>query len=178
MDAFVINACCMINLFAAGGLRSRLSVIGGTWYVPSVVATESLYVHEEGLDGTISRVSIELQTLLNDHTLLPCTVENAAELDLYVDLATQIDDGEAMALAIARMRGWTLATDDRKAGRLAAELSVSVLTTPDLMKRWADSASPDPSELQRVLCRIEQLAAFAPSSRHPLYDWWRDHARG
>ncbi len=173
MDDTVVDACCMINLCAAGDLCNRLSVLGGKWYVPSAVLAESLYVHVELDDGTVDKSLIDLQPFIDDGTLLSCAADPGDELDLYVDLATQIDDGEAMALAIAKSRGWTLSTDDRKAMRIAGELSVAVLTTPDLIKRWSDLAAPSLDVLQETIRLIENLANFFPASSHPLHDWWR-----
>jgi predicted nucleic acid-binding protein len=176
MDDTVVDACCMINLCAAGELRNRLSLLGGEWYIPSAVLSESLYVHVEQADGTVDKSPIDLQSLIDDGTLLACTAEPGEELDLYVDLATRIDDGEAMALAIAKTRGWTLATDDRKAMRIAGELSVTVLTTPELIKRWADSAAAGEDELRDAIRLIEQRASFFPATSHPLHSWWRGSA--
>jgi len=42
-------------------------------------------------------------------------------------------------------------TDDRKALRLAAELGVAVLTTPDIMKRWVDRMNPTEAETRAAL---------------------------
>ena len=171
MDDFVIDACCMINLYAAGDLRARLRTLGKKWYIPSVVVSESLYIHQVQSDGTTVKIAIELQSLIDDGTVHSCDATDGAELELYVDFATQLDDGEAMALAIAKLRGWTVATDDRKAIRLAGVHSISVLTTPDLMKSWAKSTDAAPEALHQALRRIEQLAAFSPSSRHHLHKW-------
>lgn len=176
MDETVVDACCMINLCAGGDLRNRLSSLGGKWYVPTAVLTESLYVHVELDDGTVHKSPIELRQLIDDGTLLACEAEPGAELDLYVDLATQLDDGEAMALAVAKSRGWTLSTDDRKAQRIADELSVAVLTTPELIKTWSELAAASADELQQTIRRIEILASFFPPASHPLYDWWRASA--
>ncbi len=174
MDDVVIDACCMINLYAAGDLRTRLLTPGRKWYVPSVVLSESLYIHQVQSDGTTVKIAIELQSLIDDGTVHSCDPAEGAELELYVDFATKIDDGEAMALAIAKSRDWTVATDDRKAIRLAGEHSISILTTPDLMKSWADSTDASPEELRQALHQIEQLATFSPSSRHHLHKWWND----
>jgi hypothetical protein len=176
MDDTVVDACCMINLYAAGDLRSWLSLLGGRWYIPVAVLTESLYVHIVQSDGLIDRSPIDLQPLVDDGTLVSCTVEPGEELDLYVDLATRIDDGEAMALAIAKMRGWTLSTDDRKAIRIADELSVARITTPELIKRWSDAAAPSSDELRKTIRLIESRASFFPATRHPLHTWWRASA--
>jgi len=176
MDDVVIDACCLINLYAAGDLRTRLLVHGRKWCIPSVVLRESLYIHQVQADGTTVKIAIEIQSLIDDGSVHSCDATDGAELDLFVDFAAKIDDGEAMALAIAKSRGWTVATDDRKAIRLAEEHSVSVLTTPDLMKSWADSTDAAPEELRLALERIEKLATFSPSSRHPLHKWWNDSA--
>jgi len=173
-DNIVVDACCLINLCAAGELRERLSLIGVNWYVPTAVSAESLFLHFEQADGTINKSPLNLQHFIDDGVLKPCEAQPGEELDLYVDLATRLDDGEAMALAIAKTRSWTLSTDDRKAKRVAHELSVTVLTTPDLMKRWADTAAPSAHELRGSLRRIEQRASFFPSARDTLHSWWRN----
>jgi predicted nucleic acid-binding protein len=168
----------MINLYAAGELRRRLSLFGCRWYLPTVVVAEALYVHIEQADGTIEKSPIDLQSFVDDGTLLSCTAESAEELELYVDLATGIGDGEAMALAIAKSRGWTLLTDDRKARRIADGLAIGVLTTPELIKRWADSTILSCDELRDTLRLIEDRASFFPAVSHPLHSWWRDSADG
>jgi predicted nucleic acid-binding protein len=85
-----------------------------------------------------------------------------------------LDDGEAMALAIARTRGWQLATDDRKAIRLAGEAAVPVLTTPGVMKRWADQLGPSTAEVSSALIAVRERARFSPSGRDPLCEWWTE----
>jgi predicted nucleic acid-binding protein len=174
MDDVVIDACCLINVYAAGTLRTRLLTLGRRWYVPSIVVREALYVHQVQADGTTVKIAIDLQSLIDDGTVHSCDATENAELDLFVDFAAQIDDGEAMALAIAKSRGWTVATDDRKAIRLAGEHSIPILTTPDLMKSWADATNAAPHDLRRALENIEQLASFYPASRHHLHKWWND----
>jgi hypothetical protein len=176
MDDVVVDACCLINLCAAGNLRERLSLIGGEWYVPTAVLAETLYLHVEQPDGTIDKSPLDLQAFVDDGILLSCSAEAGRELELYVDLATQLDDGEAMALAIAKTRSWTFSTDDRKAKRIAGDLGVNVITTPDIVKRWADLASPSADELKEMLRRVELLASFFPAASDPLCSWWRGNA--
>ena len=178
MDDVVVDACCLINLCAAGELRERLSLIGGKWYIPTAVLAETLYLHVEQADGTIDKSPLDFQSFVDDGVLLSCDAEAGEELDLYVDLATRLDDGEAMALAIAKARSWKLSTDDRKARRVASELGVTVITTPEIMKRWTDSATPSADELTETLRRIELLARFFPTASDPLHSWWRGYADG
>lgn len=173
MDDVIVDACCLINLFAAGDLGKRLYDIGGVWYVPSAVLAETYYLHIERADGSIDKSPIDLQPLVIERVLHTCEPAPGDELDLYVSLAAKLDDGEAMALAIAKTRAWTLATDDRKAQRLATELSVQLLSTSMIMHRWWERAVPTDDELSDTLQRIERLSRYSPGAREAHYSWWR-----
>lgn len=169
----VVDACCLINLCAAREPRSWLPALGARWHAPTAVLSEAVYLRVELDDGSVERQSLDLQGLVEAGVLLPCHVEGAEETELYVDLAAHLDDGEALALAIAKTRRWLLSTDDRKARRLAGDLGVKVLTTPEILKRWADAAHPSPVEIREMLQNIERRARFAPADHDPLYGWWR-----
>jgi len=176
MDDVVVDACRLINLCAAGELRERLSRLGGEWHVPTVVFAETLYLHVARADGTIEKSLLDLRAYVEEGVLLACTAEAGTELELYVDLAARLDDGEAMALAIAKTRSWTFSTDDFKAKRIANELSITVLTTPQIMKRCAEMAKPSADKLRETLRRIELYASFFPDAKDPLHAWWRKSA--
>lgn len=173
MDDTVVDACCLINLLAAGELRQRLTVLGGKWYVPTAVSAEAMFLHEELPDGSIRKIPVDLTPFIVDGTLLPGEIVGGTEVAMYVDLATKLDDGKAMALAIAKCRGWTLSTDDRKAKRIARSMSVKVTSTPDILKRWSELAAAEAGELSETLKRIEQIASFFPPASDPLSGWWR-----
>lgn len=168
----IIDACCLINLSAAGDLNEWLKHLGGQWHVPKAVMGEALFLRVEQADGEITRERISLEPMVQSQLLRACEPEGSAELELYFELAAALDDGEAMALAIAKSRGWMLATDDRKAIKLAVELNVSVLTTPELVKRWAQKSSATKTDLREVLLRIQSRARFFPPEHSPLHDWW------
>ncbi len=50
-----------------------------------------------------------------------------------------------MCLALAESRGWVVATDDRKAVRVAGQAGLTVVSTPAIVKAWADATRPDPA---------------------------------
>ena len=172
----VIDTCCLINLLAVGGLREWLPVLDLRWHVPSAVMGEALFLRATDETGKTVKEAVDLRPLVADGVIGVCDLDSAEETALYVRLAAELDDGEAMALALAKSRNWILATDDRKARRLAGDLAVAVLTTPELMKRWADAASPAPGELAAAIRRIRELARFVPSDDVPLHDWWLQNA--
>ena len=172
MDHRVIDSCCLINLFAVGQFGEWLPVLGFSWHVPRAVRGETLYLRDWDEDGTPRKTPIDLQQEIDQGTLAACDVMAGAETALYVQLAVDLNDGEAMALAIARTRGWGLATDDRRAQRVAATLNVDVLTTPDLMHKWAGAVGVGEDKIGRALRRIEKHARFRPSEDDVLYQWW------
>jgi len=181
-ETVVLDACCLINLAAASALDPWLGDLGLRWMLPRAVRAEALSLR--GTDAEVAAPdALRRRPLLLDQAIDSCLLtvvqpENDAELTAYVDLVAELDDGEAMTLAIALRRGWQLATDDRKAIRLAGESGVPVLTTPMVLKRWADQLSPSSDELRAALIAIRDRARFLPSGRDPLCDWWMERMRG
>src|SRR5262249_58869531 len=105
-----------------------------------------------------------------------CDRRCEGEADDCVRLATTLDEGGAMCLAVAKNRGWLLGTEDRKAIRLATQLGVTPVTTPELVKHWADRSKATDVELAVVLQSIQSFARFVPRRSSPLYAWWTDAA--
>ena len=77
-----------------------------------------------------------------------------------------------MGLAIAKCRGWSVLTDDKKARRIAKEFGIPVLATPEVMKQWAIAAGPSAAELSKVLESIERFANYQPGRGAINYEWW------
>lgn len=174
----IVDACCVINLYAAGNMLKLLPALGAEWHVPVLVTAETLYVRKPDPDdaGKLGKEAIDLKPALDAGVLRACDVASEAETALFVELAVALDDGEAMSLAIAQSRGWTLATDDRKARRIAGERGVPLLSTPELLKRWATVTAAGEAEVARVLQNIQTYARFRPNSSLPEADWWFDVA--
>ena len=97
----------------------------------------------------------------------------SAETALFVALAAEIDDGEAATLAIARERGLDVATDDRKARRVAQRLNLpEPVRTSRLLHDYCSAANLPESEVAEVLRATEQRARFRPPVSDPLHPWW------
>jgi hypothetical protein len=177
MPAVILDACGTINLYATGRFVSLLTALGHDWYLPAAAMRETKYIRQPDKDdpGKLVPVTIDLQPALDAGVLRPCDCRDEAELALYVELATRIrDDGEAMGLAIAACRGWQILTDDRKARRIGAELNVPLVSTPEVMKAWAEATSLASEDVAQILRLIQLCARFTPNSSLPECAWWLD----
>lgn len=172
-DSIVIDTCCLVNLYAVGDPLTFLPTLPWIWHVPSAVADEGIYLKADPRTTELRAMRrARLHECFEAGAIQACSVE-AGEVELYVTLAADLDDGEAMALTIAKSRGWQLATDDRKGRRKATELGVALVCTPQIMRRWATETSASANEIAAALKRIQIDARFVPSSDYPECEWWR-----
>jgi predicted nucleic acid-binding protein len=175
-STLLLDACCIINLFATGRAEEILAAL------PYEFATSRLIVDKEVISITCSPKSTDL---LDREVIHPSRLESLpnlaivdfsgdAELDLFIHFAAHLDDGEASVCALALARGGALATDDRKAIRLLAGTrpEIKVVQTPELLYQWAQLLRIRDQEVREVLQAVEQNARFRPRRDAPHSDWW------
>lgn len=77
-------------------------------------------------------------------------------------LAQEVDDGEARTIAIAFHREWAVGTDDKKTLRVcrSEDIDRPDVTTPELMRHWADRANPPREEVAEALGKIQTRAVY------------------
>jgi predicted nucleic acid-binding protein len=154
-------------------MRNVLSSIEGRVAIADVVKRESQYVLVGGAgDDALEREAIDLSPMIESGALDVIETDDDEELLTFIDLTRDLDDGEAMTLALAIHRRGVIVTDDRKAMRLSREAGVSLMTSLDLMKHWSESASIPHAELRLVLGDLRERGRFEPSRQHPLRTWW------
>lgn len=171
----VIDACCLIDLLASGRLESILQAAGYAWHMPDAVKDEVRFVRgrDPSRPGSYLNVPVDLALIVSSGILIPCQPTDAREQSLFVQYAARFrSDGEAMCLAIAEARGWVVATDDRKAIKLAQAAGLTVLSCPRLVKSWVEATKPDAAAVVQVLTDVETLAQFRPSPTMPESAWW------
>jgi len=178
MPERILDACCIINLFASGRAAEILSASEGVCYVSDQVRSEALSIRRPDPHDPENLLvePINLNEACDAGWLQSCSLTGENELDAYVAFAQQLDDGEASCLAIAQLRKWTVATDDRKAIRLCNERQIKIITTPALVKRWAEVGGVDRSKVTEALSNIERFASFRPGHKSELYEWWLSYA--
>jgi DNA-binding phage protein len=172
-----IDACCLLDLLASGDVEAVLRASGFSWQLPSAVRGEVQYVrqHDPTQSGKLVKVAADLSGLIASGLLTVGHPRDQQELDRFTHYATLFrSDGESMCLALAEQRGWVVATDDRRAVQVARQAGLTVVSCPQLLKAWADAATPDQATLLRVLQDIQVLAQFKPNPSMPEYQWWVD----
>ncbi len=199
MQDVVLDACCMINLYAAGKIlsgeaapskpppRRKIARPGSSpqakklafdlkLHLPAKVQGEAKYVlqPDEEDKSKLVKSEIDLDPLIKAGLLHECDLEGEEETDLFVQMAVKLDDGEAACFAIAKNRGWQLATDERPTERLAKQHGVSIITTPELVKHWADKTKASEDDVARVLWNIQSYAHYFPRRSLPMHSWWMD----
>lgn len=174
-DRLILDACCVINLYAS----ARMETILRAWPVAVAVADyvrdeEALMVREGPEGSDLPAEPIDLRPLIAAGALDVASLRDA-EVETFVTLAAAFgDDGEAATAALAVHRGWALATDDRGAINVLRRVApqVRIVSTPELIQRWAEEAAVPFDVLRTVLVNVRTRARYEPHVQHPLRRWW------
>jgi predicted nucleic acid-binding protein len=168
------DACAVLSLYATRRMEEIIAVAPGPVAIVDLVLAEALYIRRI-VDGVSEREAIDLTPLIDAGSLLVISAETEEQLRTFVDLAVDLDDGEAMTAALAIHGSCVLVTDDRKAERLLAG-RVSLRATLDLVKAWADATQIDGDTLRNVLTGIYERG-YQPPAKHALKAWWENAMR-
>lgn len=171
----VWDACTLINLAATGRAEDVLRSMGCPCYVVQKVREDEVISLRPMPDENplVKRHLLDLSPLLVNDALQDVALTDE-EQEMFVDLAVDLDDGEAMTLAVACHRSLWMVTDERKVIRLAAQLPVpvTILTTPMWLKHWADARNVASEVLDEVQVQVETRARYHPHTTDSLYNWW------
>ena len=169
----MFDASVLINLLAAQQAEQVILSLAVPAYICPAVLEETLYVRSERAGDPPDEVRVD--ELLDSGVLRRVELNDDEEQELYVAYSMSLDDGEAMTIALAESRSFAVATDDRKARRLAqrdGSSVVSVISTPMLLRHWAHVKRPSGEAVRLAIHRIEVSARFRPGAADPLKGWW------
>lgn len=181
-NTLILDADCVINLYASGQMGAVLATIPRAITVAAYVTDkEALYVWSQpDSPGEPNKEPIRLQPFIDQGLLQLVQINSEEEAEVTITFASMIrGQGEAITGAIAYCRNWAIVADDKKARRLFAYHAshLQLLYTLDLVKYWADSAGASPDQIADALRNIRRCATYTPPADHPLYDWWHLHYR-
>lgn len=172
MDDLLLDACVAINLVASGVDLNELADASSVRFVmTSVAAAEALWLAPPEPGG--ERELIEVEVLVDTGRLQLLDLADD-ELERFIDFARQIDDGEAATFAVATNRDLPVATDDRRAQRLALATvpPITIIGTTQLLKTWVDARAVEPEQAADVVHAVERRASYIPRRDDQHLAWW------
>lgn len=170
-DRFLLlDACSLINLAPSGIRLSEIASVNDCEFVVTAIAAEeSLFI--AGRSSAEPSIPVSVADLAAPGEL-SVTELTPNELRHFVSLVKSVDDGEASTLAVASERNVRMATDDRRAIRVASEIGVTVLTTSQLLRGWAEGSAATSAEVAATLLNVERRGNFSPRRDDPERAWW------
>ncbi|MDD1416404.1 hypothetical protein MEN41_17820 [Dolichospermum sp. ST_con] len=169
----LLDACCVLNLCAAGQFLTILKSLPAEIVVTTVVQERELntlqLLQEEENDAVL-----EFQEAIAQGFLKVVDFESEEEEESFINYAAILDDGESATCAIAVQRKWAIATDDRKAISFIQKEApyIQILSTPEIIKHWSEKQSIDSLVLSNVLNAIRIKGRYIPPKNDPLRNWW------
>jgi len=172
----ILDASCLINLYASGRLKEITESLPEPLIVSEyVLKQEALFILRKESEKEEQKIPVDISALISTGLIEVVSIKTDAEVETFIDLASELGDGEAISVSLAIHRGYCVATDDRKALRVISErTSISSVSTLGLIKQWAESTNASKTDIKSVLSFIWTGASYYPGERDPLYSWWRE----
>ena len=155
----------VISNFAAVERFDLLRLALGTVHLAVAVYGEVQRGIEDGYEF-LRAVDAELAPHHVDGWIRLTDLEDEEEHEAYARLRTRVQSGEAASLAIAAHRMWTVATDDRAARRIAAEVGVSITGTLGILLQLIERDDLSLEEANQLLGLMIDRAGY----RSPVAD--------
>lgn len=189
----LLDACCLLNLFATGRAEEILGALPYTFAIARYVAEkEVLEIEPEEGEGPQGSGTVALRPsivgMIERGLIRRLEIATHEEELALIRFAAQLDDGEAHTLALALVRESQVATDDRKAIRVAkeawSEAAAAVgdagpcIRTSELLFEWAEGENLGDDELRRIVGAITRRARFLPPRVDPWFERWMELLQG
>jgi hypothetical protein len=170
----VLDACCVLNLFASEHFLAILKVIPVQFVVTQVVHDLELKTLRQ-INAQNNEGAIQYEQAITQNLLKIVDFESEEESGTFIDFVFEMrDDGESATGAIAVHRGWAMATDDKRAITFFRREvpNLIILSTLDIIKYWSENANINSAELQILLNKIRVKGRYESPKSHPLRSWW------
>lgn len=164
-----LDADVLMNLLASDHLSDVLAANGSRGLLCPRTEAEVIYLNPRTLGSPPE--AVDLVPYITSGILVRAVLD-AAETATYVQLAAEVDDGEAQVLAVGLHRRLGVATDDRRARRIAARLGVVLLGTPELVVAWANDPRTLAADVSAAIVEIEIRARYRPRVADPNRTAW------
>ncbi len=174
--SLILDACCIINLYATDRMADILQVIPVQCQIASYVKDKEAKTVFDGTDedGKKRQTPIDLYPMVISGLIRIVEPDLVLLSPKILSFAVEgLGNGEAISGAIAHQYGWAIGTDEVKATKAFARIlpQLQVVTTYELVRYWAVAENISGNVLRDILEKIRIRGKFIPAQNHPLYEW-------
>jgi hypothetical protein len=175
----LLDACCIINLFATGYFEEILHRLPCEFAASRLIARNEVLRLSAAAGAQLESQAIPPARLGGSKEIGILDLRDEEEIAWFVRFAADLDDGEASVCALAVMRGGAVASDDRKVLGLLRRITPQVPTiqTPELLWEWARLSQVPDDLIGTVLRSVRDRARFVPRRSAPHFAWWAQFLR-
>jgi predicted nucleic acid-binding protein len=173
----VIDACCVLNLLAT---RREIDMVFALDLhlldTPQSSGEPVTLWTPPDSQGQRKKEPASTEPLRLAGLLETLPLDGEPLIDAFVATAAYIKDTDASCIALAGVLKLPLATDDRKARRLARDLfpAIDLVTTLDLLAGAEEALAWSAEELATVASNLRWRGNFAPPRKDPRCTWYED----
>jgi predicted nucleic acid-binding protein len=157
MPEIVFDCCCISNFALSDYLFILENLYSRSAYITNFVAAEIMRGIQQGHSGLR-----KIQVALKEGWLQEAIVRTQKEKSLYETLSVSLGLGEASSIAVARTRGFTLASDDRAARREAGLLDIKLTGTIGILKKAVTHKTISKNEGNLILGKMIDAGFYSP----------------
>jgi predicted nucleic acid-binding protein len=154
----IIFDCCVVSNFAiSGALRVIRDLYGSSAWITGFVAAEILRGIQSGHGDLKS-----MPEAVRAGWLTQTDLNSPEERELFASLSVSLGLGEASSIAVAKCRGYRLASDDWAARREARALGIKLTGTIGILRRAVELRFCDLRTASRYLEKMVAAGFYSP----------------
>lgn len=171
----LLDASCVISLYASSQIEPILRAYPAQIGVVDVVRTGEMLDVWDGPDENVRqhKSTVNLLPFIAAGALVEVPFENI-DVEMVVNLAAHgLNNGECATMAVAYRLGWGVTIDNVAAWRRVAALlpQVSLVSTSQLLKHWADTQHITIKDVCTVLQSMRRRGRYRFPKHDRLGDW-------
>lgn len=157
MPEIVFDNCVLSNFALSDSLNLIESLYAHTSYVTDFVAAEN----NKGILMGYKKLS-RIREAIKTGQIKEITIKGKKEKSLFESLSVSLGFGEASSIAVAKVRGFIFACDDRLARREAAFLGVKLTGTIGIILKAVRKQIIDNKVADRILTKMVAQGFYSP----------------
>lgn len=154
----ILFDCCVVSNFAlAGALDVLESLYSGRAAITEFVVAEI----RRGIQAGHAEL-LDIRAAVQAGWLRDVSLGSSEEKRIFESLSVSLGLGEASSIAIAALRGWRFASDDKAARREAGALGIPLTGTLGILHRALECGLRDHESANKALKKMVERGFYSP----------------